>query len=134
MADKLQIVIVTPEKTMLDQQAEAVALPMIDGEAGILPGHAPMIGRLGPGELRIRNGSTVDRYFVDGGFAQIEGGVVSVLPGRSVPAADMVAADAKKALEEALAMPSDKPELNEIKRKAVSIARAQVRFTEKQPS
>jgi len=131
MADKLQIVIVTPEKTMLDQQAEFVALPMIDGEAGILPGHAPMIGRLGPGELRIRDAGKTERFFVDGGFAQIEGGVVSVLPGRSIPAADINAAEAQKALDEALAMPSDKPELNEIKQKAVAIARAQVRFTER---
>ncbi len=131
MADKLQIVIVTPEKTMLDQQAEFVALPMIDGEAGIMPGHAPMIGRLGPGELCIRDAGKTDRYFVDGGFAQIENGVVSVLPGRSVPAADIIAADAQKALEEALAMPADKPELNEIKQKKVSIARAQLRFAQK---
>jgi len=131
MADKLQILIVTPEKTMLDQQAEFVALPMIDGEAGILPGHAPMIGRLGPGEVRIRYEGKTDRYFVDGGFAQIEGGVVSILPGRSISQDQLTADDAKKALDEALALPSDKPELNEVKSKAVSIARAQVRFTEK---
>lgn len=130
MANKLQIVIVTPEKTTLDQQAEFVALPMIDGEAGILPGHAPMIGRLGPGAVRIRNEGKTERYFVDGGFAQIEGGVVSVLPGSSIAEADLVAADAKQALEEALALPADKPELNEIKRTAVAIARAKVRFTE----
>lgn len=130
MANKLQIVIVTPEKTTLDQQAEFVALPMIDGEAGILPGHAPMIGRLGPGAVRIRNEGKTERHFVDGGFAQIEGGVVSVLPGSSVAEADLTAADAKQALDEALAMPADKPELNEIKRQAVAIARAKVRFTE----
>jgi len=130
MANKLQIVIVTPEKTTLDQQAEFVALPMIDGEAGILPHHAPMIGRLGPGELRIRNDGKTDRYFVDGGFAQIESGVVSVLPGSSMPASDLHAEDAKKALDDALALPADKPELNEIRRKAVAIARAKVRFTE----
>lgn len=130
MADKLQIVIVTPEKTTLDQQAEFVALPMIDGEAGILPGHAPMIGRLGPGAVRIRNEGKTERYFVDGGFAQIEGGVVSVLPGSSVAEADIVAEDAKTALDEALALPADKPELNEIKQKAVAVARAKVRFTE----
>ena len=37
MAGKLQIVIVTPEKTMLDQQAEFVVLPLADGEAGFMP-------------------------------------------------------------------------------------------------
>ena len=131
MASTLQILIVTPEKTMLDQQAEFVALPMIDGEAGILPGHAPMIGRLGPGEVRIRTAGKTERFFIDGGFAQIEDGVVSVLPGRSVAQDQVVAADAQKALDDALALPADKPALNEIKRKAVAIARAQVRFAEK---
>ena len=131
MPGKLQIVIVTPEKTTLDQEAEFVVLPMVDGEAGFLPGAAPMIGRLGAGELRIRNGGKEERYFIDGGFAQIENNVLSVLPSQSVPAADVVLADAEAALKEALAMPSDQPELNAAKQKAVSLARAQKQFAEK---
>ena len=131
MAGKLQIVIVTPEKTMLDQQAEFVVLPLIDGEAGFMPGAAPMIGRLGAGELRIRNDGKEERFFVDGGFAQMENGVLSVLPGQSIPAADVSLATAEESLKEALAMPSDKPELNQVKQKAVAIARAQKRFAEK---
>ena len=131
MAGKLQIVIVTPEKTMLDQEAESVVLPLADGEAGFLPGAAPMIGRLGAGELRIRNGGKEERFFVDGGFVQIENGVISVLPGQSIPAAEVSLASAEESLKKALAMPSDKPELNEVKQKAVAIARAQKRFAEK---
>ena len=131
MAGKLQIVIVTPEKTMLDQEAESVVLPLADGEAGFLPGAAPMIGRLGAGELRIRNGGKEERFFVDGGFVQIENGVISVLPGQSIPAAEVSLASADETLKKAVEKPSDKPELNEVKQKAVAIARAQKRFAEK---
>ena len=38
----------------LETTAEFVALPLYDGEIGILPGRAPLIGRLGYGELRTR--------------------------------------------------------------------------------
>ena len=131
MAGKLQIVIVTPEKTMLDQQADSVVLPLADGEAGFLPGAAPMIGRLGAGELRIRVEGKEERYFVDGGFAQIENGVLSVLPGRSTAATDITLAAAEESLKDALALPSDQPALNEVKQKAVAIARAKKRFAER---
>ena len=54
---KLKIVIVTPETTTLDQEADFVVLPLIDGESGVSANHAPMIGRLGPGELRVKDGN-----------------------------------------------------------------------------
>jgi F-type H+-transporting ATPase subunit epsilon len=80
---KLQVVIVTPEMTTLDKSVDSVIVPLFDGQKGILPGHAPMIGRLGPGELRIKDGSAEESYSVDGGFVQVEGGVVSILTGKS---------------------------------------------------
>ena len=48
------VVVVTPERTLFDELVEFVALPLFDGELGILPGRSPMIGRLGFGELRTR--------------------------------------------------------------------------------
>jgi F0F1-type ATP synthase epsilon subunit len=42
-------VVVTPEKTELDAQCDSMILPLFDGLFGILPGHAPMVGRLGFG-------------------------------------------------------------------------------------
>ena len=35
-------------------------------EKGIAAGHSPMIGRLGYGELRLKSGGSVERYYVDG--------------------------------------------------------------------
>ena len=83
---KLQCVVVTPEKTLLDETVDFVALPLYDGELGVLPGRAPLIGRLGYGELRTRTGDVVHRYFVDGGFAQVRDDVVTVLTNRADPA------------------------------------------------
>ena len=128
---KIQLVIVTPETTTFDQEVDSVTLPLVDGEAGVLPGHAPMIGRLGPGELRANDGGSATRFYVDGGFAQIENNTVTVLPGRSVPVAEIDLAEAKQSLEKAQAQPSDNPELAAIKDKAVAQARAQVRIAEK---
>ena len=128
---QIQIVIVTPEETTFDQMVDGVVLPLIDGEAGVLPGHAPMIGRLGPGELRVRSGSDESRFYVDGGFVQVERNVVSVLTGRSLPAAKLDITAAKNALANAENEPSDTPVLSEIKRKAVAQAKAQIRMLEK---
>ena len=80
---QLQIVIVTPESTALDKQVDSVVLPLFDGEKGILAGHAPMIGRLGKGKLRIKDGSSEESFAIDGGFVQVEGNTVSILTGSS---------------------------------------------------
>src|SRR5260370_27216490 len=79
----LQCIVVTPEQALLDEPADFVALPMFDGELGVLPGRAPLIGRLGFGELRVRKGEQTQRFYVDGGFAQVRANVVTVLTGKA---------------------------------------------------
>src|SRR5882724_3971077 len=98
----VQCVIVTPERAVLDEAVEFVALPMYDGELGVLPGRAPLIGRLGFGELRVRRGAHTQRFYVDGGFAQVRANVVTVLTGRAVPAAEVSPEAAAQALQAAL--------------------------------
>ena len=91
--------VVTPEKTLFDEWVDFVALPLFDGELGVLPGRAPLIGRLGFGELRTKVGADVHRYFVDGGFAQVRNNVVTVLTQRAIPAAQIDATAAARELE-----------------------------------
>lgn len=97
----VQCVIVTPERAVLDESVDFVALPMFDGELGVLPGRAPLIGRLGYGELRTRHGSQTRRYFIDGGFAQVRANVVTVLTPRALRAEEINPAAAAEALEKA---------------------------------
>ncbi len=71
---------------------------MYDGELGVLPGRAPLIGRLGYGELRIRAATETRRFFVDGGFAQVRANTVTVLTGRALKAEEINVPAAEEAL------------------------------------
>ena len=125
---KLKITIVTPETTTLDEEAEFVVLPMFDGESGISANHAPMIGRLGPGEVRVKNGSETTRFYVDGGFVQIEDNVVSVLTGSSTPVGEIDTEEANKALAAANELPSTNAVEADLKQKAISQAKAKLKL------
>ena len=123
---QLNCIVVTPENTAMEEQTDFVALPLYDGEIGIAPGHSPLIGRLGFGEMRIRTGGKVQRFYVDGGFVQVNGNTVSVLTNRAVTAGSLDASAAAEQLAAAIKRPSNSPELADIRDRAVSQARAQL--------
>jgi F-type H+-transporting ATPase subunit epsilon len=123
---RVQCVVVTPERALLDEAADSVVLPMIDGELGVLPGRAALVGRLGYGELRIRNGTVVQRFFVDGGFAQVRADVVTVLTPRAKKADEINVAKVEEELA-AAQEPARTPEAQEAATKAQERARAQLR-------
>jgi F-type H+-transporting ATPase subunit epsilon len=128
---RLHCVVVTPERAVLDEPVDFVALPMYDGELGVLPGRAALIGRLGPGELRIRHGANTQRFFVDGGFAQVRGEVVTVLTARAVKAEDIDPAAARAVLESAPGV-APTPEAQAARQKNEERARAQLRIAARQ--
>jgi F-type H+-transporting ATPase subunit epsilon len=125
--DRLQCVVVTPERTLFDAVVHFVALPLYDGEIGILPGRSPLIGRLGYGELRTKTDGNTQRYFVDGGFAQVRDDVVTILTNRAVPAAQIDTEQAVHELEVAQARRASTEYEQAEKAKAVARARAQIR-------
>lgn len=105
-AKTLKVVVVTPEKAVLDTTADMVIVPMIDGELGVLAGRAPLIGRLGAGELRLKSAAGATRYFVEAGFVQVRSNVVTVLTAAAKPAAAVTPELAAVAATEAEALPS----------------------------
>lgn len=64
--------IVTPEKTVLQEEIIEVTVPTQEGEVTILPHHAPLVSTLKPGVLTLKkqDGST-DVVFVAGGFLEV---------------------------------------------------------------
>jgi len=79
----LHVVIISPEKTVYDGDAEAVVAPAWDGEVGILRNHAAMMAVLGAGEIRVTRGGSVQRFRIEGGFLQVVDNTVTILSERT---------------------------------------------------
>ncbi len=106
----MQCILVTPERTVLDAEADFVALTLFDGEIGVAPRHTPLIGRLGCGEMRAATEAKTVRYYVEGGFVEVVDNVVSVLTNRAVPVEEIDDAAAEEQLRSALAARATSPE------------------------
>jgi F-type H+-transporting ATPase subunit epsilon len=77
--ESLHVIVISPEKTVYDGQADSVVAPAWDGEVGILRNHAPMMALLGSGQMRVTRGGTTARFHIEGGFLQVVDNVVTVL-------------------------------------------------------
>jgi F-type H+-transporting ATPase subunit epsilon len=127
----MQCIVVTPERTVRDEPADFVALTLFDGEMGIAPGHTPLLGRLGFGEMRISQGSRTDHYYIEGGFVEVLGDVVTILTPRAIPAAQIDVEVAQEHLRSALVKEARTPELMAVRDRAVAQSRAQIRVAER---
>lgn len=85
----LQLKVVTPERTVLEETVDSVTAMTESGEITILPGHIPLVSNLQAGELRIRKGSEESYLAASTGFIQVR-------PGNEV----VVLADTAERLEE----------------------------------
>jgi F-type H+-transporting ATPase subunit epsilon len=75
------------------------------GEFGVLPGHAPLLTWLKPGELMLRQGQTEQFFFLEGGYVEVLPNRVTILADRGLPAAELepaAAEQARRAAEDAL--------------------------------
>lgn len=127
----LQIVVVTPEATLEETTAEFLVLPLLDGELGIAPGHSPMIGRLGLGEMRVVDQGQTRRFYLDGGFVQVADNVVSVLTNHAIPAEKLDIANATQQLTSARALTANSSESLMVRERMEQQARAQLRVAQR---
>ncbi len=105
MAMTLHVDIVSAEKEIYSGTAEMVFAPLVNGEVGILPRHAPLIARMKPGEVRVRTGTEELFFYVSGGLLEVQPHVVTVLADTAMRAKDLdesAALKAKERAEEAL--------------------------------
>jgi F-type H+-transporting ATPase subunit epsilon len=91
----LKLEIVTPEKKVIDTEADSVTVPTASGGAGILPSHAPLVSALRPGILTYSNRGTTERVAIGGGFLEVSNDRVSVLAD-SADLADDINTDAAR--------------------------------------
>jgi F-type H+-transporting ATPase subunit epsilon len=103
MADsdnQLQVRLVTPDKVLIDQDADAVELPSKSGYMEVLYGHAPLLAELGVGEVRLHGGSAGDQtYFVVWGFVEVLPDRVTILAQNAIKPEEIDAGEAQRQLE-----------------------------------
>jgi F-type H+-transporting ATPase subunit epsilon len=94
--------LVTPERTLLDEEVQIVFLRTDGGDSAYMPGHSPLIGALVPGLVRFQHeDGTEERAAVHGGFVQVEGDHVTVLAPVAERAEDIDVDRARRALDAA---------------------------------
>jgi len=89
------------------------------GELGVLPGHAPLLTWLKPGELMLRQGREEHFFFLEDAYLEVLPDRVSILADRGVPTTELDAAaaeESRRTAQEELARAgnSDSPELAEL--------------------
>lgn len=97
----LHVDIVSAEKEIYSGTAEMVFAPLVTGEVGILPRHAPLIARMKPGEVRVRSEAEDLSFYVSGGLLEVQPHMVTVLADTAARAKDLDEAAALKAKERA---------------------------------
>jgi F-type H+-transporting ATPase subunit epsilon len=128
MADLIQLDVVTPERRVVSERVESVAVPGANGELGILPAHSPLISQLQTGILSYLESGVTHQLHVSGGFVEVNHDRVSVLAEIAELPDEIDAAKAradKEQFEKALGSFSGSDE--EFEKLRVALERAKVR-------
>ena len=79
MADRLKLTVVSPERALVDAEADEVQVPGLNGYFGIRPGHAALFSELMIGRLSYTQGSRTESLALAGGFVEVLDNQVRVL-------------------------------------------------------
>ena len=127
MAETIQLEIVTPERLVVSEPAEYIEIPGEGGYLGILPGHAPLISEVAPGELMYRNGNQTKRLAVAWGFVEVLQTKVTILAEAAERAEEIDTARAEAAKKKAEAeLQKSGLEVNEEAQEALQRAQARL--------
>ena len=129
MANTLHLSVVTPSAMIVDQDVNYVGAQGLEGDFGVLPGHAALLAALRVGHIFYKNGDDTRYVFVSGGFAEVSNNKVIVLAETATRAEDIDterAARAKARAEERLK--TNNPNIDQVRAEA-SLQRAVNRLT-----
>ena len=98
---KIRVRLVTPEKILVEDTADAVELPAKNGYMEVLYGHAPLMALLGAGDVTLHGvgGSEPTRYNVSWGFVEVLPDRVTILANDAIEPSAIDVPRAQKQLE-----------------------------------
>lgn len=102
MAGNIRLEVVTPQKEVVNEEAQIVVAPGVLGEFGVLIGHTPFMTSLNIGTLRYTDGKGSEHFvFINGGFSEALPNKVTVLAESAERRQDIDIERARSAMERA---------------------------------
>ncbi|MGH6829257.1 MAG: F0F1 ATP synthase subunit epsilon [Rhizomicrobium sp.] len=89
MADKILFDLVSPERLVLSRPADMVTVPGSEGYMGVMAGHASLVSTLRAGMIDMKDDGRDTRYFIRGGFVEINARKITVLAEEAVPISEL---------------------------------------------
>ena len=101
MYELVQLSVVAPDRSVIDQPVESVVVPGTEGYFGILAGHTPLIASLQPGIVEYVERGERHYLSVSGGFAEVSDGEVTLLVDSAEMPSQIDISRAERALDQA---------------------------------
>jgi F-type H+-transporting ATPase subunit epsilon len=89
MAARIHFDLVSPERLLLSQSVDMVTVPGTEGYMGVMADHMPLVSTLRAGMIDIKDGGVDTRYFIRGGFVEINATQVTVLADEAIPMTEL---------------------------------------------
>lgn len=86
---EVKVELVTPEELLFVGGADMVVIPGVEGDFGVLAGHAPFLSMIRPGVIQLYIGNNIQKLFVAGGFAEVTNSGCTILAEEAYTLADI---------------------------------------------
>ena len=101
MAETFLLEVATPDRLLVREQVTEADIPLENGYIGVLPGHSPLLGEVGTGDLVYSSQGRRRHMAVDAGWVEVLGDHVRVVVDRAERADEIDVARAEESLKRA---------------------------------
>ncbi len=127
MAANFELKVLSPNRQLAVVRTSSLTLPGTEGYMTILPDHAAMVAELDVGELSFQTAEGAERYFIAGGYVEVDSNHVTVLADVIEKAKEIDVARADKAQKRAMDRLTNVDGSIDIERANRAFKRAEVR-------
>lgn len=98
MANTIKLDLVTPERLVISDDFEIITATSVEGEFGVLPGHAPFLALLKPGIVVAKKEGKVEVFATRSGIAEVEPDRVVIMTEKAASAGEINLEETEKEL------------------------------------
>ena len=125
MAATFHLSVITPTRTLLDEEVTSIIVPGSEGYLGVLAHHAPLIAALAPGRLTVKTAAEQTKvYALSGGFLEVSHNKAILLADAMETLEEIDVERAKKAAERARKRMDEGGKLWDVPRASEALNRA----------